>query len=159
MKKVMFIASTGGHLTELLQLQPCFKKYNYSIVTEKTKSNICLKDKFPKRVHFIVSGTYTKLGAKLVYPFKLFINCWISLFLMIKLRPDVVVTTGSHNVGPMCCLAKIFRKKVIFIETFANNKTPTKAGKIIYKFADHFIVQWENMKDYYPDAIYGGWIF
>lgn len=159
MKKVMFISSTGGHLTELLQLEPCFKKYDYSIVTEKTKSNMCLKDKYPKRVHFIISGTYTKLGAKLIYPFKLFINCWISLFLMIKLRPDVIVTTGSHNVGPMCCLAKIFRKKVIFIETFANNKTPTKAGKIIYKFADYFIVQWENMKEYYPDAIYGGWIF
>ena len=36
----MFIASTGGHLNELLQLAPCFKNYNYSIVTEKTKSNM-----------------------------------------------------------------------------------------------------------------------
>lgn len=159
MKKVMFIASTGGHLAELLQLAPCFKNYNYSIVTEKTKSNLGLKKKYPKRVHFIISGTYTTLKAKLIYPFKLFLNCWISLFLMLKIRPDVVVTTGSHNVGPMCCLAKIFRKKVIFIETFANSNSPTKAGKIIYKFADHFIVQWESMLEYYPDAIYGGWIY
>ena len=159
MKKVMFIASTGGHLNELLQLKSCFKNYDYSIVTEKTKSNLILKDKYKGRVHYIISGTYTTLYAKLTYLFKLFANCWISLYLMIKLKPDVVVTTGSHNVGPMCCLAKIFRKKVIFIETFANSTSPTKAGKIIYKFADVFIVQWENMLKFDPKAIYGGWIY
>lgn len=158
-KKVMFIASTGGHLNELLQLAPMFNNYDYSIVTEKTKSNIGLKDKYKGRVHYIISGTYTTLGAKIVYPFKLFFNCWISLFLMIKIKPYVVVTTGSHNVGPMCCLAKLFGKKVIFIETFANSSSPTKAGRIIYKFADYFIVQWESMLEFYPNAIYGGWIY
>ena len=39
MKKVLFIASTGGHLNELLQLSPIFKNYDYTLVTEKTKSN------------------------------------------------------------------------------------------------------------------------
>ena len=61
------------------------------------KSNMGLKDKYPNRVHYIISGTYTTLRAKLVYPIKLFLNCWISLFLMIKLRPDFVVTTGSFS--------------------------------------------------------------
>jgi UDP-N-acetylglucosamine:LPS N-acetylglucosamine transferase len=159
MKKVMFISSTGGHLNELLQLSPCFKNYDYSLITEKTKNNLGLLKKHPGRVHWLITGTYTTLGAKLIYPFKLFLNCWISLFLMIKIRPDVVVTTGSHNVGPMCCLAKLFRKKLIFIETFANSETPTKCGRIVYKFADIFIVQWESMKKFYPNAIYGGWIF
>ena len=159
MKKVMFIASTGGHLNELLQLSPCFKNYNYTLVTERTKSNMGLRKKHPGRVHYMIPGTYTTLKAKLLYPFILFANCWIYLFLMLRYMPDVVVTTGSHNVGPMCCLAKIFRKKVIFIETFANSSSPTKAGRIIYKFADHFIVQWESMLEFYPDAIYGGWIF
>lgn len=155
----MFIASTGGHLSELLQLEPCFNDYDYTIVTEKTKSNMGLMKKHPGRVHYIISGTYTTLKAKVVYPFKLFANCWISLYLMVKLRPDVVITTGSHNVGPMCCLAKLFGKKVIFIETFANSTSPTKAGKIIYKFVDVFIVQWESMLEFYPNAIYGGWIY
>lgn len=159
MKKVMFIASTGGHLNELLQLSPCFKDYDYSLITEKTKSNLGLKNKYHKRVHYIISGTYTTFWAKITYPFKLFANCWISLFWMLKLMPDVVVTTGSHNVGPMCCLAKLFGKKVIFIETFANSTSPTKAGKIIYRFADVFIVQWKSMLEFYPNAIYGGWIF
>ena len=159
MKKVMFIASTGCHLSELLQLSPLFSKYDYTIVTEKTKSNLNLRNKYPNRVHFIISGTYTNLKAKLLYPFTLLLNCFISLNLMLKIRPDVVVTTGSHNAGPMCCLAKIFHKKVIFIETIANSTTPTRAGRLIYKFADYFIVQWESMLEVYPKAIYGGWIY
>ena len=53
----------------------------------------------------------------------------------------------------------MFKKKVIYIETFANSKTPTQAGKMIYPIADLFIVQWESMLEIYPNAVYGGWIF
>ena len=48
MKKVLFIASTGGHLNELMQLEPLFEKYNYSIITEKDKKNESLKEKYLK---------------------------------------------------------------------------------------------------------------
>ena len=39
-KKVMFISSTGGHLEELLRLKSLFNDYDYSLITEKTKSNL-----------------------------------------------------------------------------------------------------------------------
>ena len=40
--------------------------------TEKTKSNLSLRDKYPKRVNYLVYGTYTKFTHKIIYPFKLF---------------------------------------------------------------------------------------
>ena len=46
MKKVMFIASMGGHLTELLQMKKLFKYYDYMLVTEKHKSTINLKEDY-----------------------------------------------------------------------------------------------------------------
>lgn len=49
MKKVLFISSTGGHLNELLQLKPMFKKYDYSLITEKDKSTIDLKKLIARR--------------------------------------------------------------------------------------------------------------
>ena len=155
-KKVLFISSTGGHLEELMQLKPMFEKYDYHIVTEKTKSNLNLKNKFPKKVSFLVYGTKDYM---LTYPFKLLFNCFKSLFIYIKIRPKYIISTGAHTAGPMCCLGKIFGSKIIYIETFANSKTKSATGSIVYKFADLFIVQWEDMLELYPKGVYGGWIY
>jgi len=155
MKKVLFISSTGGHLNELLQLKPLFKKYNSYLITEKTKSTISLKNKFDK-VSFLVYGTKDHL---FTYIFKFIYNCFKSLFLYIKIRPKVIVTTGTHTAVPICYIGKIFGSKIIFIETFANSRSRTLAGRIVYPIADTFIVQWKDMKKLYPKSIYGGWIY
>ncbi len=155
MKKVLFISSTGGHLSELLQLKGLFGKYKSYLITEKTKSNLSLKNKFDN-VHFLVYGTKSH---KFSYIFKFAYNCLKSLCLYIKIRPKVIVTTGTHTAVPICYTGKLFGSKIIFIETFANSETKTLAGKIVYPIADTFIVQWESMQKLYPKAIYGGWIY
>lgn len=159
MKKVMFIASTGGHLDELLQLKGMFEKYDYHIVTEKTKTNLSLKEKYQKRVSFLVYGSYTTKMHKLTYPFKLFFNTLKSLFLFLKIRPKYIISTGAHTAGPMCLIGHLLGSKIVFIETFANSRSKSKTGTLVYKFADLFIVQWESMLELYPNAVYGGWIF
>lgn len=155
LKKVMFISSTGGHLTELLQLSSMFSKYDSYLVTEKTSSNLKLKDKY-KKVFYLIYGTK---DYPFTYPFKLLANCFKSLYLYIKIKPDFIITTGAHTAGPMCCLGKILGSKIIYIETFANIHTKTVTGKLIYKFADLFLVQWEEMIKLYPKAVCKGWIF
>jgi len=159
MKKVLFISSTGGHLDELLQLKSMFDSYDYHIITEKTKSNLSLKNKYPKRVNYLVYGTYTTFFNKITYPFKLVYNTIKSFFLYLKIKPKYIVTTGAHTAGPMCLIGHILGSKIIFIETFANSSTKSKTGSLVYKFADLFIVQWEDMLKLYPKAKYGGWIF
>ncbi len=154
MKKVMFVSSTGGHLSELLKLEPLFKEFDYHLVTEKTKSNISLKEKY--KVSYLVYGTKKQLFS---YIFKFAFNILKSFYLFLKYQPDYVVTTGTHTAVPLCYIAHLFKRKVIFIETFANAKSQTQAGKMIYPIADLFIVQWESMLEFYPNAIYGGWIF
>ena len=53
MKKVLFISSTGGHFSELLQLKPLFKKYDSYIITEKDKTNENLKKRIWRQVIFL----------------------------------------------------------------------------------------------------------
>ena len=154
-KKVMFISSTGGHLEELLRLKTLFKDYNYSLITEKTKSNLNLKNKY-KNVSFLVYGTKDHLFS---YIFKFIFNVFKSFFLYFKYKPKYIVTTGTHTAVPMCYIGKLFRSKIIFIETFANRETCTLAGRMIYPIADKFIVQWEEMLKIYPKAKYGGSIY
>ena len=97
MKKVLFIASTGGHLDELMQLKSMFNDYDYHLITEKTKSTLSLKDIYPKRVNYLVYGTYTTFLNRIIYPFKLIYNTFKSLVLYIKIRPKYIVTTGTHT--------------------------------------------------------------
>ena len=59
----------------------------------------------------------------------------------------------------MCCIGKLLGSKIIYIETMANIETKTVTGRIIYYFADLFIVQWESMLKLYPKAKYGGWLY
>lgn len=155
MKKVLFISSTGGHLSELLQLKPLFKKYNTYLITEKTKSTIFLSNEF-NNINYLVYGTKKYLFS---YIFKFLYNCIKSLILYIRIRPKVIVTTGTHTAVPMCYIGKLFGSKIIYIETFANSKTKTLTGRIIYPIANTFIVQWESMLELYPKAILGGWIY
>ncbi|MFC0525297.1 PssD/Cps14F family polysaccharide biosynthesis glycosyltransferase [Pontibacillus salicampi] len=153
-KKLLLISSIGGHLTQLLQLKPLFEKYEYHLVTEKSEITKQLKDTYPTSLLVYGARNYP-----FRYIFKFSYNIIKSFFIFLRERPDVVITTGVHTAVPMCYIAKLFRKKVIFIESFAKSSSPTLAGRMVYPIADLFIVQWESMLDVYPNAVYGGSIY
>lgn len=155
-KKVMFISSVGGHLTQLLELKNIFNDYNYVLVTEKTSVTKPMKEKY--KMSFFPYGSRNQ---KLTYPFILIANCFLSLFYFIKYNPNVIITTGANTCAAMCCLGKIFGKKVIYIESFAKRTSPTVTGKMIYKLHAYttFVVQWEEMLKVYPKAEYWGGIY
>jgi len=156
MKKVLFISSTGGHLNELLQLKPMFSKYDSYLITEKTKTNKNLNNEDLNNIYYLFYGTKSQI---IKYLFVFSFNIIKSFYLFLKIRPNVIITTGAHTSVPMCYIGKLFRKKIIYIETFANMNTKTLTGKLIYPIADLFVVQWESMLKLYPKATYGGWIF
>ncbi len=156
MKKVLFISSTGGHFSELMQLSDMFSKYDYHIITEKTATNTNLKARHPGRVDFLLYGTKDHIFS---YPLKFLANVFKSLFLYARIRPRVIITTGTHTAVPMCYIGKLFGSKVIFIETFANITTKTLSGKLVYPIADVFLVQWPELLALYPKAIYKGGIY
>lgn len=148
-KNVIFISSTGGHLNELLKLQKTMKKYNSYIITEK--NNLKLEYK----VFYLMKTTRYQLN----YLYGIFYNIFKSLYYFIKINPDVIVSTGSHTAVAMCYIGKIFNKKIIYIESFANITSKSLAGKLVYPIADTFIVQWKEMEKLYPKAKYWGCLY
>ena len=87
------------------------------------------------------------------------VNLIISTWIFIKERPDAIVCTGVLATIPICLICKLFRKKIIYIESFAKVTSATQSGKLMYKYADQFYVQWESMKKIYPNSIYLGGIY
>jgi UDP-N-acetylglucosamine:LPS N-acetylglucosamine transferase len=156
MKRVVFIASTGGHLNELLRLKELFEYYDYQIITEDGPSTAHLTEIYPNRVHYLLFGSKEHL---ISYSFKFLINCFISLIYVIRFRPQYIVSTGTHTAVPFCYLGKLFRSKIIYIETFANVYHGNLAGKLIYPIVDEYLIQWEELKAIYPKAKYIGKIY
>ena len=150
-KKVMFICSVGGHLTQMLQMKKIFNEYDYVLITEKTDVTKKMKDKY--NIEYLVYGSRNYLFS---YIFKFSFNIIKSLILFIKYRPKTIITTGTHTAVPMCYIGKLFRRKIIYIESFAKRTSPTLSGKMVYPIADIFIVQWESMLSIYPKAKYFG---
>lgn len=147
--KVCLAASAGGHLTELLQLKDSWKSFDYFFVSDKRINAIELSEK--ERVYFVLVPRRN--------PLKFIINFFQSLIIFLKEKPDVVLTTGADVAFASCLIAKLFGKKVLFLESFAQVFRPSLSGKLAYKFADVFFVQWPELLDCYPKAVYAGSVF
>lgn len=152
MKKICFIASSGGHFEQLMMLKPLMKKYDSLIVTEKTNYSV-------SNLEFNTYYLHQVNRREKSFIFRMIGNSLKTLKILISERPDVVISTGALATIPMCLFGKIFGKKIIFIESFAKVNSQTLTGKLVYKFADQFYVQWDEMKKFYPNAICKGGIY
>ncbi|MCG2827371.1 MAG: hypothetical protein L6265_12345 [Thermoplasmatales archaeon] len=94
-------------------------------------------------------------GNKLKTP----VNFLQSLKILLKEKPDVIITTGAGSALSLCYLGKFFRKKIIFIESFSRVTTPSLFGRLVAPISDLVIVQWEPLLKYYKKAVCGGSIF
>lgn len=151
-KKICFAASSGGHFEQLSMLRPLMEKYDSFVVTENTDYKIEIKGQRMYYIHQVNRKEKT-------LPFWMIINSFKSLKIIFKEKPDIIITTGVLAIIPLCLLMKLMGKKLIYIESFAKISSPTKTGKLMYKYADRFYVQWESMKEFYPDALYLGGIY
>lgn len=147
-KKICLASASGGHFEQLSRLKPLLEKYEGFVVTEKTE--------------FSTSGDYFVTATGLGAP--RWIRDSIKLFFEVnricrKEKPDIVISTGTYIALPFMLYCKLCKKKFIYIETFARVTDTTKAGKLMYKYADLFIYQWPELEKFYPKGIYGGSIY
>ncbi len=146
--KVLFCASAGGHLTELLQLKPLMTQFNGVIVTEDTPPAHALD----VPVAFV---PYSSRQDGLCYIFKYAWVCLLSGVYFFKYNPKVIISTGVHSTLPLAFYGWLFRRHVIYIETIANVHTPTLSGRVMKYLASEFYVQWEELLTVYPNAQVG----
>lgn len=152
MKKIAFIASSGGHLEEIARLTDIEKGHDSFLVTEK--GDFQMPD-FGKRQYLVNQMNRREL---LFLPkfVLLFVN---AILLLRKERPDIIITTGALIAYPFCVIGKLMGVKVVYIESFARVHKPSLTGRLLYNFSDLFVVQWEDMLENYPKAVLGGGIF
>lgn len=153
MSKVCLVSSCGGHFMELMQLLPAFENQDFYIVTEKNIASSHFLQKY--RHYYLIQQERKDISLF----FKFSINIILSLYYLIKENPSVIVSTGAGASYPTLRIGKLLKKKIIYIESFAKIENSSKTGMLVYPFADHFFIQWPELKKKYPNAEYHGTVY
>ena len=145
--KICLAASSGGHLTQLILLKGVWGENDHFFVTLRDYAAGELRE------HSVV---YIVDWANRQHPFKLLKLAVRCLRILLKERPDVILSTGAAVGCLMCVLGKLLGKKVIWVETVSNVNALSLSGNIVRHFADLFLVQWPELAQKYKGVEYVG---
>lgn len=136
-KTVLAIASAGGHWIQLRRLHPAFEgtRLIYATTRETYRGEV-EADGAEFRV-VPDCNRWEKL--KLIKAaFKIFL-------LLLKEKPDVVISTGAAPGYFAIRLGKMLGKKTIWVDSIANAEELSLSGKKAGQHVDHWITQWKHL--------------
>ena len=136
--KVALVCSHGGHLTEMLSLIEAFEGIEFFFITYDSQRTQSLP--YEKYLIKNIGTNPLKLGFSFIQ----------ILFIFLRERPKIVVSTGSEIAIPAFFLGKfIFNCKNVFIESWCRVTSTSVSGRIVYPMSDIFLVQWEQLLTIY----------
>lgn len=154
--KLLLVGNSGGHLNELLQLVKRLPNHQIIFASNKTKMTIGLAESY--EFHYINKFIFRDLlrGKGLLNPI---VNIFQSIRVLLSVKPDCMITSGAGVAFGLFILCKIFRVKVVFLESAARIHSCSTFGLKIGKYADTTLVQWGSLLNVYPNAIDIGLLF
>ncbi len=148
--KICFPVSSGGHLTQVYILKEWWEKYDRFWVTfDKMDAHFLLKG---ERVYHAKYPTNRNIK-------NLIKNTFIAWRILLKERPDIIFSTGAGVAVPFYYLGKLLGAKLLFMDVINRVDSPTLTGKLVYPIVDHLLIQWKELKVFYPKGEYWGQAF
>lgn len=134
MKKVLAVASGGGHWVQLLRLRPAFEHHNVVFMTTNPDY---AKDVQAK----VLSVTDANIWEK-VKLLRMFLEVF---FHMLRVRPDVVITTGAAPGFAAVLFGRMLGARTVWVDSIANSEELSNSGKKVRRFAHLWLTQWEHL--------------
>ena len=136
----LMVCSSGGHLAQLVALQPWWSQQRTRWVTFPTADATCL-----------LAGQDVVAAA---FPTtrnipNLLRNAVLAARLLRQERPDVIVSTGAGVAFPFFVLGRLLGIPTVYLEVFDRLDTPTLTGRLCQPFADRMLVQWDEQEQLY----------
>lgn len=135
MKKVLLVASPGGHFVQLSLLAECLTDVERLVVgTYESRPSFMPSERYLKVDDFSRDNAYIFFkvlaqGCRILY----------------KEKPDLVVTTGAAPGLVILLLSKFFQINSIWIDSVANTKCLSLSGRIAQKLGAVVMSQWEEV--------------
>jgi len=152
MKKIILVASAGGHLSQLLKVKSAWEDCKNCVYVTSLEA---LRGKL-----MVLGKTHITKECNREHPVMTLIVMIKSLTIILEERPHIVISTGAAP-GLICCLwAKLlFRSKVLWLDSIANTEKLSMSGRIIRPFADVILSQWADVALKYKNVEYVGSVF
>lgn len=138
--KLLAISSPGGHWIQLTRL------------CERLQGRYDIVYAMPDNLFH----TTDTVGEKQVYPITdvsaddkwRLIPCSLQITrIILKEHPQAILSTGAAPGTVAMLLGKLFRIRTIWVDSIANVKQISRAGRLAQRFADVFLTQWEHLSD------------
>jgi UDP-N-acetylglucosamine:LPS N-acetylglucosamine transferase len=145
--RVMLVCSAGGHLAQLVQLRPWWERHDRAWVSFRAEDVVTsLRG---ERLYFGYSPTTRNIP-------NLMRNLFLSIRLLAKERPDVIVSTGAGMAVPFFFLGRLLGSHTVYIEVYDRIDSPTMTGRLVRRVTSLFVLQWERQRKLYPSGVYAG---
>jgi N-acetylglucosaminyldiphosphoundecaprenol N-acetyl-beta-D-mannosaminyltransferase len=145
-KRLMLIASTGGHWVQLSRLAAAFEGHEAHYVTTATG-------------HDAPSGLDSVSvvpDASRSDPLKLFGLVFQLGWLILRFRPHVIISTGAAPGLLALRIGKFLGARTVWIDSLANSEELSLSGRLAENCADLWLTQWDHLPNKYPNLQFHG---
>jgi UDP-N-acetylglucosamine:LPS N-acetylglucosamine transferase len=132
--KILAISSSGGHWIQLNRLRPFLDNFDTIYASTDESLGEILNEKF----YGLKDANMWNKPGLIILAFQVF-------WLLLKVRPDVIISTGAAPGFFGVMFGKILMRKTIWVDSMANADEMSLAGKKIKPFADIWLTQWEGL--------------
>lgn len=145
-KRLMAVASGGGHWVQLRRLSPAFESYDVLYVTTFPG----MEPPSGKRpVRLIEDASRSE-------PLKLIKAAFQLLSIIVRFRPHVLLSTGAAPGVMALQIGKLFGARTIWIDSIANADDLSMSGRLARPVADLWLTQWEHLTEAHPGLQFYG---
>ena len=145
--KICLVASAGGHLSQLLKMNDWSSYSNLACVTTSETQRKKLSQ---------LGRTYVVGESNREHPLQVFRVLMRCIGIVLRERPRFVISTGASVGCLICYLSKCLGARVLWMDSITNVKKPSLSGRLVRHIADEFLVQWPELAERIPKAVYVG---
>ncbi len=144
---ICLVASGGGHITQLLKLRDSWKSHKTVCVTTVNVVTEQLCE---------FGNVYTVGECNREHPLRTILVLIRCINVILREKPNVVVSTGAAVGCIVCFLGRLFGARVVWIDSITNVGRISLSGRMVRHIADLFLVQWPELAEQYSNVQYVG---
>jgi beta-1,4-N-acetylglucosaminyltransferase len=146
-RQALLVCSPGGHLVQMLSLEPAWADLETAWVTlPGADVDALLAD----RDVILGSGPTNRSLPNLARNLRL---AWRTIGTR---RPDVILSTGAALAVPFFLVGRLRGVRCVYVESLTRTRGLSLSGRMIYPLASAFFVQWPGAAGRRRRAVHAG---